>query len=285
MATPLYDALVDKVRDWSNKKEAATIPDSVIEDCLEYSADLCYSKLRIPPLEHVVTYTITSSNNTISEKYSTIELPSNLVEFIYIRKKDTTEPSYVFNEVTDSRTFLDPYADKYSIYHYMWLNDEINISPQLNIGDTLEIAYYRRLPDLNATYTVVPVNYLVGVSNSLQPYLTVDAGGTALYFGVSGGVTQCFATQAEAELYDDADEFTSETFVGKESPNWLRDSKERLLIWGALSNVGAYLFDDKMEQRYTQKFVTELDLINDEEKKRRARGGNVQMHFNANGLI
>jgi len=37
MATPRYDALVAKVRDWSNKPEVNTIPDSVIQDCLSYS--------------------------------------------------------------------------------------------------------------------------------------------------------------------------------------------------------------------------------------------------------
>ena len=63
MPTPRYDALVDKVRDWSNKPEVNTIPNSVIQDCLGYSADECYRTLRIPPLEATVTYTVESTDN------------------------------------------------------------------------------------------------------------------------------------------------------------------------------------------------------------------------------
>ena len=51
MATPRFDALVAKVRDWSNKPEVNTIPDSVIQSCLSYAADEAYRLLRIPPLE------------------------------------------------------------------------------------------------------------------------------------------------------------------------------------------------------------------------------------------
>jgi hypothetical protein len=67
--------------------------------------------------------------------------------------------------------------------------------------------------------------------------------------------------------------------------NWLRDQNERLLIWGALYNLGAYLFDDKMEQRYKERFTENVFSLNKEEKWRRASGGNVQINFNTNGLI
>ena len=63
MATPRFDALVAKVRDWSNKPEVNTIPDSVIQSCLSYAADESYRLLRIPPLEETVIYTITSQDN------------------------------------------------------------------------------------------------------------------------------------------------------------------------------------------------------------------------------
>mgnify|MGYP000306300787 FL=1 len=98
-----------------------------------------------------------------------------MLNFIHIRvKPQNTNSSYesvVFNEVSDSRTFLDVYSEHYSSYRFMWLNDQIKISPQLEEGVVLEIAYYRRLPDLNATYSVVPVNYIVGIAGSDQPYL------------------------------------------------------------------------------------------------------------------
>lgn len=287
MATPKYDALVEKVRDWSNKKEVATIPNSVIEDCLNYSADFCYTELRIPPLEHIVSYTISSSNNLEDSRYSTIESPTNLLDFIYIRIKpdslNESHESIVFNEVTDSRTFLDAYSERYSSYGFMWLDNKIKISPQLKEDVVLEIAYHRRLPDLNATYSVLPINFIVGLPLNDQPYLSVDQSGTTLYFATSDNVTKVFLTEAEALTYDPT--VTSEVFVGKESPNWLRDSNERTLLFGALKYIGSYLFDDKMEDRYSAKLLEEIKRMNNEEKFRRARGGNVQINFNSNGLI
>jgi hypothetical protein len=285
MSTPLFDALVGKVRDWSNKREVNTLPDSVIQDCLKYSADDCYKLLRIPPLEHIVTYTVSEGDNTADKRFTSFPIPSNLSEFIYIRNlKDQAYNSIVFNQLTDARTFLDPYATKYSLYNWMWLDNEIKISPQLEVGDVLEIAYYRRLPDLTSQYVVTPLNYLIGVNDANQPYLTlVGSGGTELFFSSVNGITKVFATFAEAEAYDPV--VTTKMYTGKEAPNWLRDSNEKLLLWGALKYVGNYISDDAMEAKYNNSFTQHIAMLNNEEKFRRAKGGNVQMNFNTNTLI
>jgi len=304
MATPRYDALVDKVRDWSNKPEVNTIPDSVIQDCLSYSADECYRVLRIPPLETTITYTVESADNVgdgsaglpYGNAYTYFDIPEDLIQFIYVRTlaQDNIGTSYstypsnvskVFNEVTDSRTFFDLYSEKYSVYNWMWKDGKIFIHPQLAVGATLEIAYYRRLPALNATYSVIPVNYVIGLSDAAQPYLTLTGVNTdtPLYFSTSASVLRCFATYAEAAAYNPT--VTTKYYIGNEVSNWLRDENERLLIWGALYNLGSYLFDEKMELRYEKKFSENVFSLNKEEKWRRASGGNVQVNFNTNGLI
>ena len=61
MATPQYDSLKVKVRDWSNRREIATVPESVIEDCLQYGIDDVYRDLRIPQLEYTVQFTVTAA--------------------------------------------------------------------------------------------------------------------------------------------------------------------------------------------------------------------------------
>jgi len=303
MATPLYDAIVAKTRDWSNKPETNTIPDSVIEDCLRYSADESYRLLRIPPLETTVRYIVTADDNSgenslglpYGNAYTSFYIPEDLTQFIYIRTiaQDNLGTSYsafpsnvskVFNEVTDSRTFFDLYSEKYSVYNWMWQDDKIFIHPQLAVGAIVEIHYYKRLPALNALYNVAPINYVISLSDANQPYLElVVSGGTNLYFSTASSVTKCFATYAEAQAYNAT--VTTKMYIGKEVPNWLRDQNERMLIWGALYNLGAYLFDDKMEQRYQGKFMDNIASVNKEEKFRRASGGNVQVNFNTNGLI
>jgi len=303
MATPRFDALVGKIRDWSNKPEVATIPDSVIQDCLSYSADECYRQLRIPPLESTVVYTIEAGDNSgenslglpYGNAYTSFTIPEDLTQFIYVRTlaqenigtSYSTYPSNVskvFNEVTDSRTFFDLYSEKYSVYNWMWQDNKVFIHPQLAVGAEVEIHYYRRLPALDALYNVVPINYVIGLTDANQPYLQlVNSGGTSLYFSTSNGVTQCFATSAAAAVYNPT--VTTKNYIGKEVSNWLRDSNERLVLFGGLYNLGAYMFDQAMEQRYEKKFFETLLSMNKEEKWRRASGGNVQVNFNTNGLI
>jgi len=303
MATPRYDALVAKVRDWANKPEVNTIPDSVIQDCLKYSADECYRLLRIPPLEETIKYTVTAEDNAgenslglpFGNAYTSFVIPEDLTQFIYIRTiaQENQGTSYstfpsnvskVFNEVTDKRTFFDLYSEKYSVYNWMWQGNRIFIHPQLAVGAEVEIHYYKRLPALNATYSVIPINYLIGLADEQQPYLElVQTNGTNLYFSTLNNVTKCFATQSEAASY--ATPVTTKMYVGKEVSNWLRDENERLVIWGALYNLGAYLFDENMEKRYSGKFLDNINSLNKEEKWRRSLGGNVQINFNTNGLI
>jgi len=289
MSTPLYDALVAKVRDWSNKKEVNTLPDSVIKDCLKYSADECYRLLRIPPLEETTVYTVGSSDNTGNRNdvlsYTSFIIPEDLTQFIYIRTLDSdTNESTVFDEITDKRTFFNQYAETYSSNYWMWQDGKLFIKPQLAVGTQVEIHYYKRLPSLNALYSVLPINYIIGLSDANQPYLTlVESGGTNLYFSTSNSVTRCFSTYAEAEVYNPT--VTTKMYIGKEVSNWLRDQNERLLIWGGLYNLGAYLIDDVMEKRYQAKFLDNIESMNKEEKWRRSLGGNVQMNANTGGLI
>jgi len=304
MATPLYDTLVNKVRDWSNKPEVNTIPDNVIQDCLRYSADECYRTLRIPPLETTTIYTVESTDNVgdgsaglpYGNAYTTFDIPQDLIQFIYIRTlaQDNIGTSYstfpsnvskVFNEITDSRTFFDLYSEKYSVYNWMWQEGKLFIHPQLAVGAQVEISYYRRLPALDALYSVIPVNYFIGLSDANQPYVTLTSVNTdtALYFSTSAGIQKVFATSAEAAAYNAT--VTTKYYIGKEVANWLRDENERLLIWGALYNLASFLFDDKMEQRYEKKFNENIFSLNKEEKWRRASGGNVQINVNTNGLI
>jgi len=286
MSTPKYNALIDKVRAWSNKPSANTISNTVIQDCLGYAADECYRTLRIPPLEATVEYTITADNNLEGgDTYTTIEVPSDLIEFILLRTStETGTPSRVFHEVTDKRTFFDVFAEKYSPYNWMWSDDKLYIHPQLAVDDVLEIRYYRRLASLDALYAVIPINYSLALSDTDQPYLALSASGTPLYFAGTSTALQVFATLSEATAYgltQPDHTVTTKTYIGREVPNWLRDQNERMLLWGALYNLGAYLFDDKMEQRYQLRFQDNLASINREEKWRRASGGNVQVNLNA----
>jgi hypothetical protein len=295
--TTQYNALIEKVRSWSNKPEGATLSDTVIESCLAYGADDCYSQLRIPPLETSVEYTVDTadnvgdgsySNSMYNSAYTSFAIPGDLTEFVFLRTKvnssNIVSSNRVFNEITDRRAFFDIFAETYSAYNWMWSEGKIFVRPQLPVGTVLQIGYYRRLPALNALYSVIPANYDVTLADANQPYLAVGTSAdTALYVSTSGGVTKAFLTSAEAAAYNAS--VTTKYFTGKEVSNWLKDSNEQLLLWSALSHLGGFLMDDVMEKRFMMKASNKIELLNREEKLRRARGGNVHIGFNANGLI
>lgn len=291
MATPQYDALKLKVRDWSNRREAATIPESVIEDCIQYGVDDIYRELRIPQLEYTVTMTVEESNNPADEKYTAFDVPQDLTEFIYVRRKTGAgipQNEAMLNQVNDIRTFLDPYAEQYSFNRYVWRDFQFLVRPKLDVGDTIELHYYRRLGQMDALYSVIPVNWDSAYADNEQPLLElVVSDGITMYKGGTGDTLAIFATDAEAVAYSliNGGSSTPVMFVGKEAWNWLRDANERVVIYSALRHVGAYLRDAEMEDRYEKKTSGIVQALNKEEKFRRARGGNVQININGGGLI
>ena len=48
-AVPNYNALVNKVYDWSNR-DAQALPAQIVKDSIRYAVDKAYRTLRIPPL-------------------------------------------------------------------------------------------------------------------------------------------------------------------------------------------------------------------------------------------
>jgi len=290
-----YSGLVSKVRDWANRDEEV-VSDSVIQDCLKYAADKAYRTLRVPPLENVAVYdstlltAATTAANNIALSITELQLPYDLIEFIQIKEVDSSGiTTRVFNEKVDIRTFNDVLAEKYTGYNY-WARQQnvILLSPGFGQGgignaDKIELYYYRRLPALNAVYSVTVLNYNAG-------FLTTTGAGSGianskqLYFNSNTGTT-AYATQSEAQAASAGGTVTNAYYIGISTPNWLRDENERVLLMGALAELFAYVQEDDQAQKYLDIFRSEIAELNDEDAKRNASGGNLQVNFNGRGLI
>lgn len=277
MATPLYDALVNKVRDWSNR-DAETLPDSIIKDALDYAADICYRELRIPALESVVTYTIAAE----TDQGNILNIPGDLVEFISLRqaKSDGNEHSIsegiVYNEKVDFRTFIDECTDHRDYYRWTRRGSELVVHPNYSTDDVFELYYYGTLPALNGQYTVNVTNYSAGRLTQ-----TNDSNDDVLYF--QAGVT--VPTLSDIPSLTATGSYTEPFyFQGLEVTHFLRDQQEKVLIAGALSFVADYLDNTEMNVKYTQRFSSEIQRLNNEEVMRKNSGGNVSINFRS-GLI
>jgi len=287
-----YTQLTTLVRNWCNRDEEV-VSDAIIQDCLKYAADKAYRTLRVPPLENVAVYessllttatTTGQSGLTITE----LQLPFDLIEFIQIKELDSEGKALrVFNEKLDIRTFNDVNAEKYSNMNY-WSRQRniLLLTPGFNStgqANSIELLYYRRLPALNALYAVTVLNYNAGFLTTTGAGSGVE-GSALLYFNSATGTT-AYATQSDAQAADVGGTVTSAYYIGTLVPNWLRDQNERVLLMGALAEIFSFTQEDDQAQKYGTMFFNEIKELNDEDGKRNASGGNLQVNFNGRGLI
>ncbi len=268
--------LRDKVLNWSNRDldVFGTTDDAAnlrLNDFMIYAADKAYRKLRIPSFENTATYD--SSNLTaIDIENNRLPVPPDLTEFIHIRIVDAygTGNSIVLNEKADTRTFHDFISEKYDV-QYTWTRQGRYILLPPNPGvvntNTYEIFYYGRLPGLGTFYDISYRNWVLGVNT-------------------------VFASDGETVVpYVDQDETAYDALVvagsttSTEVFNWFVHENERIILFGALAEMFAYLGEDDMVGKYAGMFQGEIDELNQEETMRHASGGNVRMNFNGRGLI
>jgi hypothetical protein len=287
-----YTELVSLVRSWANRDEEV-VSDAIIKDCLKYAADKAYRTLRIPPLENVAVYdktaleaATTSPSNALTK--TEIQLPYDLIEFIQIKELDSAgAATRVFNEKLDIRTFNDVNAEKYSNMNY-WSRQRnlLFLTPGFNASGTansMELLYYRRLPALNAKYAVTVLNYNVGFLTTVGAGVGVTDS-AQLFFNSNTGTT-AYSTTALAQAASAGGNVTAVYYIGTEVPNWLRDENERVVLMGALAEIFSYTQEDDQAQKYGTMFYNEIKELNDEDSKRNASGGNLQVNFNGRGLI
>lgn len=240
MATPNYDALVTKVRSWANR-DSNVLTDALLADFLDYSADYCYRKLRIPPLEYTYQYPVITSQ-TAGE--TTIQMPPDLSEVISFTKIDSAGNVQTFDRKLSLRAFSDEGTVKpHNSFAYKGGN--IQFYPKAAEGDIYELHYYRRLFDLDATYVVNQQN--VDLGNCLDTSPSTEG---AIEFPTGSGIY----------------------YIGNEVYNWLRDDNERVLLWGAFAHALDFLGEDERAMKFFQKQEIAIDELNREEKLRKARG-------------
>ena len=102
---------------------------------------------------------------------------------------------------------------------------------------------------------------------------------------VNGNTTNAYLTSTEATAAADGAGTNTANYIGTEVPNWLRDENEKILLYGALVEIFAFVGDDEQAAKYKIMFDGEIQELNDEDAKRNASGGNVQINFNGRGLI
>ena len=247
MATPLYDALVTKVRSWVNR-DSNVLTDALIGDFLDYSADYCYRTVKFPPFEETFDYAAITAGD-VGE--TSIALPSDFSELIQLSKTDSAGNTIVFEE----RLSLAALEDKdYTLTGEVFARKGNNyvFYPAAEEGDVFQLHYFKRLADLNATYAVNQINYDAGLTEAAE---ASDTG--AVEFPADSGSYR----------------------TGTEVPNWLRDSNERTLLWGAVAHSLDYVGEDERAAKFFAKQLEAIAELNKEEANRRVRGASLTASY------
>lgn len=283
MAT--YAETVTRVRDWSNR-DATIVSDALVGTALQWGADRIYKQLRIPPLENTETFTITSAdldddNQANGYQVLTMPIPEDMIEPIFIRRP---EDGTTYNNRLDRRTLYDRDADRL-VDSFTQIGDEYKLLGRFEVGDVIELHYYRRLPALNATYTANAANYNagggVGAITAGRYVRTATSSDTSPVTLFLVGTT-AYDTQAAAEAVGT---YTLVRVVGNEVVHWLRDENERMLMYAALVEVFNYLDEEATMTRYVGLMQDEIEKLNNEQMRRFAMGGNVRVSYTAGGLL
>lgn len=304
MAT--YTEMVDMVSDWSNR-DTSVLSYETIKTMINFASDNAYRTLRVPALEFLKKYDAIVIDSTITN--NRLAIPSDAIEFIQLRKQssDHVYSDYdIYASKLDIKSFYQDWMDTDQRYFYAREQNDLVVFPDQKAGELYELLYYRRLPEANARYSVVTgnghsvsnfANHKADNTFQTNAYLWKGSSKVNLMNGMKV-VTNAAAYAAEGPnvftrdlaLEDQIFEVTSGTattalpvgfYLGKLAANWLRDSNEKVILYGALSEAFTYLNEPAQNQMYVAKFNQEIASLNDENDSRNWSGGTVSTHFDS----
>ncbi len=132
-----YVEMIQKVRNWANR-DNAVLSDATIEEMLRYGIDDVYRTLRVAPLEALKVYTVSVGSG---EAKNSLVIPSDLIEPIQLRKRDTQQGSgtnsiysyNVYSNKSDIQTFNED-AFHYGEYRYTRQQGNFLLNPEFKNG-------------------------------------------------------------------------------------------------------------------------------------------------------
>ena len=304
MAT--YTEMVDMVSDWSNR-DTSVLSYATIKTMINFAADNAYRTLRVPALEYLKQYDAIVIDSTITN--NRLAIPSDAIEFIQLRKtsSDHVYSDYdIYASKLDVKSFYQDWMDTDQRYFYTREQNDLLVFPDQKVGELYELLYYRRLPEANARYSVVTgngntasafVNHKADSTFQQNAYLWKGSTQVNLMNGMKVA-TNAATYSAEGPniftrdpaLEDQIFEVTSGNatsdlpvgfYLGKLAANWLRDSNEKIILYGALAEAFLYLNEPAQNQMFLAKATAEIQALNAEDNTRNWSGGTISAHYDS----
>jgi hypothetical protein len=241
------------VADWLNRSD---LTNAQIDDFVTIGEARVYEELRVPPLEVVQSFTVTSTN-------SSIIIPSGFIEMIELRLDDTTDKDddIVLSRI-DSKTFSNnkikhAYTRRGSNF---LLTDE---NGNQEASGTFTMTYYKAEDAIGTTLTAG--DFVVDRSHKI-----ITVGNTSF--------TSIGASANTVDVVFTATGVGSGTGTAQFIP-WILGTEFETVLFASCAVGATFLGDVEMEAKFNELTTRKITALNSKEIRASMKGGGFTSQF------
>ena len=240
------------VADWLNRSD---LTDAQIDDFVAIGEARLYEELRIPPLEVVQSFTVTTSN-------SSIIIPAGLIEVKEIKLDATDKDDDIILSRVDSKNFTNnriSHAYTRQAGNFL-LTDE---NGEQSASGTYVITYYKAEDSIGTTLTA-------GAFVTDRSHKIVSVGNTSFTaIGASANTVGVIFTSTGAGSGTGTAEFIP----------WILGTEFETILYASCAVGSTFLGDTEMEQKFNELTTKKVNSLNQKEIKASMKGGSFSSQF------
>ena len=251
------------VADWLNRSD---LTDNQIDDFVAIGEARLYEELRVPPLEVVQSFTVTTTN-------SSIIIPSGFIEAIELKLAKSDKDDDVVLSRIDSKTFSN---NKISHAYTrqsgnLLLTDE---NGEQSAGGTYELAYYRA-EDPIGTYSST------ATAVATAPGLTTGKYYTILVVGDTDFTAIGASANTVGVVFKATGAGSGTGTVNIETIPWILGTEFETILFSSIAVGSTFLGNTEMEQKYNELASRKVNSLNQKEIRASMKDGAFSARFSS----
>ena len=251
------------IASWLNRSD---LTDSQIDDFISIAEARIYEDLRVPPLEVVQSFSVTTTN-------SSIIIPSGFIEAIELKLAKSDKDDDIVLSRIDSKTFSNnKISHAYTRQSGNFLLTDEN--GEQSAGGTYELAYYRAEDPIGtyATTATAATAMVVG------KYYKIAVVGTTTWTN-HGAANNNVGTIFKATSVGTG---TGTSYI--ETIPWILGTEFETILYASCAVGSTFLGDTEMEQKYNELTSRKVNALNQKEVRASMKDGAFVSRFSASVL-
>ena len=246
------------VADWLNRSD---LTDNQIDDFVAIGEARLYEELRVPPLEVVQSFSVTSTN-------SSIIIPAGFIEIIELKLDKTDKDDDVILSRVDSKTFSNnniSHAYTRQAGNFLLTDKDGN----QEASGTYTMTYYRAEDSIGtySTTTTTAGSFVVG------KYYKIASAGNTTFTGI-GAANNNVGTIFKAT---GAGSGTGTAYV--EVIPWILGTEFETILFASAAVGSSFLGDNEMEQKFNELTANKISALNQKEIRASMKGSAFSAQF------